>query len=147
MRMNGIFDTLSYTKRLEAAGVPAEQAEAHALALGEVMRTQCATKADIYELREELREAILSQGARMNAQGLQLQQMIREVAAASEKRDMLLDAKIDLEVRRLEGLIKGQGDRLHNDMLKLKTYLMGWTVALNLSQLAVLFAALAYFRS
>lgn len=140
--MNGRFDTLGYTRRLEAAGVPPEQAEAHAVALGEVMWTQCATKADIYDLRE----ALLSQGGRLDARGLQLQQVIRDVAAASEKRDMRLDAKIDLELQRLEGLIKEQGDRLHNAWLKQKTDLVAWTLALNASQFALLIAALAYFR-
>ena len=125
MRMNGTFDTLGYTRRLEAAGVPSEQAEAHALALGEALKTQLATKSDIHELR----------------------QLINHVASDSEKRDMLLDAKINLEVQRLEGLIKEQGDRLHNALLKQKTDLMGWTLALNISQLAILFAALAYLRA
>ena len=143
MRMNGTFDTLGYTRRLEAAGVPSEQAEAHALALVDVMRTQCATKADIHDLRE----AILSHGGRLDTQVLQLQQTIRAVAAASEKRDMLLDAKIDLKMQRLAGLIKERGDRLHNALLKQKTDLMGWTLALNISQLAILFAALAYLRA
>ncbi len=132
MRMNGTFDTLSYTKRLEAAGVPAEQAEAHALALREVMLAQCATKADIYDLRE----AILTQGGRLDAQ-----------AAESERRDLQLSAKIDLEVQRLDGSIKEQGSHLHNDMLKIKADLMGWTLALNISLVAILFAALTYFRS
>ncbi|WP_332855704.1 hypothetical protein [Duganella sp. S19_KUP01_CR8] len=130
--MNGTFDTLSYTKRLEAAGVPAEQAEAHALALREVMLAQCATKADIYDLRE----AILTQGGRLDAQ-----------AAESERRDLQLSAKIDLEVQRLDGSIKEQGSHLHNDMLKIKADLMGWTLALNISLVAILFAALTYFRS
>ncbi|WP_445230404.1 hypothetical protein [Duganella rhizosphaerae] len=141
--MNGTFDTLSYTKRLEAAGVPAEQAEAHALALREVMLTQCATKADIYDLRE----AILTQGGRLDAHGGQLEQMIREVAAESERRDLQLSAKIDLEVQRLDGSIKQQGNHLHNDMLKIKADLMGWTLALNISLVAILFAALTYFRA
>lgn len=143
MQMNGTFDTLSYTKRLEAAGVPAEQAEAHALALREVMLTQCATKADIYDLRE----AILTQGGRLDAHGAQLEQMIREVAAESERRDLQLSAKIDLEVQRLDGSIKEQGNHLHNDMLKIKADLMGWTLALNISLVAILFAALTYFRA
>ncbi|OEZ60341.1 hypothetical protein [Duganella sp. HH105] len=154
MKMNGSFDTLGYTRRLEAAGIPAEQAEAHALALSDVMRTQCATKADIYDLRE----AILAQGGKLDAQGVQmqkmmeaqgaqLQQMIRDVAAESERRDLLLDAKIDREVQRLEGAIKEQGNRLDNAMLKYKNDLMGWTLALNISQIAILFGALAYFRT
>ncbi|OEZ98509.1 hypothetical protein [Duganella sp. HH101] len=165
MKMNGSFDTLSYTRRLEAAGIPAEQAEAHALALSDVMRTQCATKADMYDLRE----AMLAQGGRLDAQGVhmqtmlevqaaqlqkmleaqgaQLRQMIMDVAAESEKRVLLLDAKIDREVQRLEGAIKDQGNRLDNAMLKYKNDLMGWTLALNISQIAILFGALAYFRT
>jgi hypothetical protein len=48
-------DTLSYAKRLESAGVPAQQAEAHAMALSEILVTQAASKADLAALEDRLR--------------------------------------------------------------------------------------------
>ncbi|MYM70165.1 hypothetical protein GTP45_25660 [Pseudoduganella sp. FT55W] len=52
--MNSL-DTLGYCKRLEAVGVPREQAEVHAQILTEVMG-QVATKDDLKELEVRLKE-------------------------------------------------------------------------------------------
>ena len=52
--MNSL-DTLGYCKRLEAVGVPREQAEVHAQILTEVM-SQVATKDDLKELEVRLKE-------------------------------------------------------------------------------------------
>lgn len=55
------FDTHKFVKRLEAAGVPPLQAEAMADAqkevLAEALETQLASRADLVEIRHELREA------------------------------------------------------------------------------------------
>lgn len=52
------FDTLKFSERLKAAGVPPEQAIAEAEALrdvlGEALDTTLATKADIAEVKAEL---------------------------------------------------------------------------------------------
>lgn len=52
--MNSL-DTLGYCKRLEAVGVPREQAEVHAQILTEVM-SKVATKDDLKELEVRLKE-------------------------------------------------------------------------------------------
>lgn len=52
--MNSL-DTLGYCKRLEAVGVPREQAEVHAQVLTEVM-SQVATKDDLRELEVRIKE-------------------------------------------------------------------------------------------
>jgi len=53
------FDTLRYTERLRAAGVPEQQAKAEAEALrdvlAEAMDSSLATKADLMEVKAELR--------------------------------------------------------------------------------------------
>ena len=41
------FDTLGYAKRLRAAGVPSEQAEAHAEAAREFIMAELVTKSDL----------------------------------------------------------------------------------------------------
>jgi hypothetical protein len=55
------FDTLSYAKRLESAGVPPAQAEAHAMALADILVTQVASKSDLAALEERLRSFIKEQ--------------------------------------------------------------------------------------
>lgn len=54
------FDTLKYVRQLEAAGIAPQQAEAFVTAqrdiLSEALDTQLATKADISDLRHDLRE-------------------------------------------------------------------------------------------
>lgn len=52
--MNSL-DTLGYCKRLEAVGVPREQAEVHAQILTEVM-SQVATKDDLKDLEVRMKE-------------------------------------------------------------------------------------------
>jgi len=49
------FDTHDYVKSLEAAGVPAAQAEAHAKALGDAMTNELAKKSDLNDFRAEVK--------------------------------------------------------------------------------------------
>lgn len=57
------FDTLTYARRLEKAGVPREPAEAHAEALAAIAADELATKRDLAEglagIRSEIRETEL----------------------------------------------------------------------------------------
>lgn len=50
------FDTLAYSKRLKAAGVPEEQAEVQAETFAEIMEERLATKYDIELLRRDMKE-------------------------------------------------------------------------------------------
>lgn len=47
-------NTLSYAKRLESAGVPTQQAEAHAMALAEILVTQVVSKSDLIAMEQRL---------------------------------------------------------------------------------------------
>ncbi|MFJ3044780.1 hypothetical protein ACIPEN_03010 [Herbaspirillum chlorophenolicum] len=49
------FDTHEYVKRLEATGIPTEQAEAHVTALAQAMNTELVKKADMKAELGELR--------------------------------------------------------------------------------------------
>ena len=49
------FDTLAYAKKLEKAGVPEIQAEAHAEAIAELVDEKLATKRDLKELEMRLK--------------------------------------------------------------------------------------------
>ncbi|CAN7437097.1 hypothetical protein [Duganella sp. LjRoot269] len=61
-------DTLSYAKRLESAGVPTGQAEAHAMALADILVTQAASKSDLAAFEERLRLFINQQLAEQKAE-------------------------------------------------------------------------------
>jgi hypothetical protein len=52
------FDKLVYIDRLKSAGVDEPQARAHAEALDQALRDTVATKHDLRELREEMRQEI-----------------------------------------------------------------------------------------
>lgn len=49
------FDTLSYAKKLKAVGVPEAQAEAQAEAIAEAMSESLVTKADMADIKGELK--------------------------------------------------------------------------------------------
>jgi hypothetical protein len=53
-----LIDTLEYSKKLRAAGVPELQAEAHAEALSKLVSEELATKKDIDDLRRDLQTTI-----------------------------------------------------------------------------------------
>ena len=52
------FDTHDYVKSLQAAGVPPDQAEAHAKALGEAMNSELVKKTDLNEFRAETKNSL-----------------------------------------------------------------------------------------
>ena len=56
--MAATFNTLNFTRRLKAAGVPAAQAEAFADALSEDAMGELATKSDLAEMRRDLSDQI-----------------------------------------------------------------------------------------
>ena len=51
-----MFNTLSYTKKLEQAGVSREQAEAHIQIIAEIVEGDLSTKQDIKELKDEIQK-------------------------------------------------------------------------------------------
>jgi len=155
MRMNTTFDTLSYTRRLEAAGVPAEQADAHALALSEALRTQLATKADVQLAKTELNDKIelartelidrielvrLELSDKIELVRTELNDKIDRVHLELSGRMDKMEAKQAAEFAELRSLIRDQTNQV-------RTEIMRWVFGLWLGQSAVLFAALAYFRS
>lgn len=51
-----MFDTLKYSKALEAVGVSRQQAEVHVQIMSEILEGELATKQDIHELRLNILE-------------------------------------------------------------------------------------------
>ncbi len=84
------FDTLKFTRKLQAAGIPVEQADAQAEAINEALDSQLATKVDILELDRK----------------------IDDVASGLDKKIAAVDNKIDLVESHLKDTL-----RLHGWML------------------------------
>jgi hypothetical protein len=53
-----MFNTLKYTKLLEEVGVPRNQAEAQVQIIAEILEDDVATKSDLREVRNELKNDI-----------------------------------------------------------------------------------------
>ena len=82
------FDTLDYAKKLEAAGVPLGQAEAHAKALGEALSKHVAFPGDLVALENRLL-------AKMTALEAGLEAKIESVRLELERVRLELSGKIE----------------------------------------------------
>ena len=54
------FDTLAYSKKLKAAGVPEQQAEVQAEAFAEIIEERLAAKQDIVSVQRDIKELEVS---------------------------------------------------------------------------------------
>jgi hypothetical protein len=85
-------DTLSYARRLEQAGVPRAQAEAHAEAVHALVREEVATKADVETVKRDLQRDLQEVEARLKSEIRELDLRLGGKIDGVETR---LDAKID----------------------------------------------------
>ena len=98
MHMPIQFDTLDYAKRLASAGVPTQQAEAHATALGEVLGSAVVVHGELAALERNMLGEIK----------LVAQRVDTRVGALDVKIDALelkLDSKIDTLEQKLDSRI------------------------------------------
>jgi hypothetical protein len=84
------FDTLEYARRLAEAGIPADQADAHAQALSEALATASVTPAELVLVRSELL-------ARMDT-------LKSEVYARIDLLKVEIDARLDRIEERVDGI-------------------------------------------
>ncbi len=49
-----MFNTLRYSKMLEAVGIPRDHAEAHVTIIAEIIEGELATKQDVKEIKDEM---------------------------------------------------------------------------------------------
>ena len=61
-----ILDTLEYARRLQEAGVAREHAEAHATVMSDMILVEVATKADLDQLEQRLRQEMAILGQRID---------------------------------------------------------------------------------
>ena len=98
MHMPIQFDTLDYAKRLASAGVPTQQAEAHAAALGDVLGSAVVVHSELAALERNLLGEIKLVSQRIDTR----------VGALDVKIDALelkLDSKIDTLEQKLDSRI------------------------------------------
>jgi Coiled-coil domain-containing protein 90-like len=97
-----LFDTLKLADRLEAAGMPPEQAKGTAAALAEGLTDTVATAADIETVRSEIRESEL--------------RLRGEIAA------------LRADITALRGDMQTGDERLHGEIKGLQSRLVWWII-------------------
>ena len=101
------FDTLKFANTLKTAGVPAQQAEAQAVAFAEVIQgnfKELATKEDLALTKNELKQEIVQVRT-------ELAQVRTELKQDNESLEQRLGSRIDLvgaEVKNLRTELKGE---------------------------------------
>ena len=140
------FDTLSFSKRLQAAGVPAAQAEAHAQAQADFLTgnllSQMATKEDIRDMvtRDDIRDMV----TRDDIRDMVTKEDIRDMVTKEDIRDMATKQDIqaiyaDMQSIREEAKHLEARLRMEMQLLgKTLTVRLGGIVALGVGALAAL---------
>ncbi len=126
------FDRLTYIDRLTAAGFDERQARAHAEALDAALRESVATKGDVHEVRQELKQDIgdLRQELKQDIADLrqELKQDIEDVRRDMRQMETRLDAKIETS-----------GANLKVDILR-------WLIVTQLALAGFVFAAIKFVK-
>ena len=130
MHMPIQFDTLDYAKRLASAGVPTQQAEAHATALGEVLGSAVVVHGALAALERNLPGQIK----------LVSQNVDTKVGALAVKIDAL-ELRLDTKIDALEQTFDARLERLdlrHGADMKHVYWMMSTLILLNLGILSKL---------
>ena len=92
------FDTLGYAQRLRDAGIPQDQAEAHATAARDFVMAELVTKTDLQQAlavtKTDLQQALAVTRS-------DLQQALNQAVAGLDHKVALLDQKIEAQTLRL----------------------------------------------
>ena len=102
MHMPIQFDTLDYAKRLASAGVPVQQAEAHAAALGEVLGSAVVVHGELAALERNLLGEIKLVAQRVDTKVGALDLKIDALELKLDSRIDTLELKLDSRIDALE---------------------------------------------
>ncbi|NVI82358.1 hypothetical protein [Janthinobacterium sp. BJB401] len=102
MHMPIQFDTLDYAKRLASAGVPTQQAEAHATALGEVLGSAVVVHGELAALERNLLGEIKLAAHNVDTKVGALELKIDALELRLDTRIDALDLKLDTRIDALE---------------------------------------------
>ena len=102
MHMPIQFDTLDYAKRLASAGVPVQQAEAHAAALGDVLGSAVVVHSELAALERNLLGEIKLVAQRVDTRVGALDVKIDALELKLDSRIDVLEQKFDRRIDALE---------------------------------------------
>ena len=130
MHMPIQFDTLDYAKRLASAGVPTQQAEAHATALGEVLGSAVVVHGELAALERNLLGEIklVSHNVDTKVDSLEL-----KIDALEQK----FDARFDNSEQKFDARLERM-DLRHGADMKHVYWMMSTLILLNLGILSKL---------
>ncbi len=124
------FDTLAYAKRLRDAGVPTDQAEAHAEAAQAFIMAELVTRTDLEGVRRELDTSILATRRDLESAKRELETSILATRTDLQTARRELDTSILTTRRDLEGAIERLTLRL--------TVRLGGLIAIGVAILAMI---------
>ena len=129
------FDTLTYAKKLQEAGVPPQQAETHAWALKETVEDTLATKQDLRELNTRIDSRFSELNTRMDGRFKEIDGRFTELETRLDGRFKEIDGRFtDLETR-IDGRFKEVDGRF-----RLVYWMIGFDLALTAGILLKLLA-------
>ena len=112
MHMPIQFDTLDYAKRLASAGVPTQQAEAHAAALGDVLGSAVVVHSELAALERNLLGEIKLVAQRVDTRVGALDVKIDALELKLDSRIDTLELKLDSRIDALELKLDSRIDAL-----------------------------------
>ena len=130
-----IFDTLKLARRLQTAGMPADQASGLAEALSETMTTELATKSDLKELRSWAMAELAALRGEMQAEFAKLREEMRTGQAALREEMRTGQAALREEMR------TGQA-QLRLEIAQSKNETVRWMIGLFIAQTTVTLGAI-----
>lgn len=141
MHMPIQFDTLDYAKRLASTGVPTQQAEAHATALGEVLGSAVVVHGELAALERNLLGEIKLVSHNVDTKVGALELKIDALELRLDTRIDALDLKLDTRIDALEHKFDARLERLdlrHGADMKHVYWMMSTLILLNLGILSKL---------
>ena len=134
------FDTLEYARRLAEAGIPADQADAHAQALSEALATASVTPAELVLVRSELlarmdmlKTEVYARMDRLKVEiDARIDQLKIEIDARFDRFNVELDARFDLFKKEIDArfdLFKSEMDARLESKLRPLRWLLGIALA------------------
>ncbi|PKB22732.1 hypothetical protein [Janthinobacterium sp. 64] len=141
MHMPIQFDTLDYAKRLASAGVPTQQAEAHAMALGEVLGSAVVVHGELAALERNLLGEIKLVAQQVDTKVGALELKIDALELRLDTRIDALEHKFDTKFDAFEHTFDARLERLdlrHGADMKHVYWMMSTLILLNLGILSKL---------
>ena len=141
MHMPIQFDTLDYAKRLASAGVPMQQAEAHAAALGEVLGSAVVVHGELAALERNLLGEIKLVAQNVDTKVGALEVKIDALELRLDTRINALEQKFDARFDHSEHKFDARLERLdlrHGADMKHVYWMMSTLILLNLGILSKL---------